>query len=99
MRLSLKYPAERLPLSWNFVRELNGHAVKEFAVTAVLDPGSRTADPDVEMLDALPWLEDGVLFQLVQGGIAGADYRFVARVTRDDGLIYQKVSVLPVREA
>ena len=101
MRLNLKYPEERVPLSWDFRKELEGHAVKTVEVKVSLDRGSRIEDLAADKLIASNyWVEDGVVFQLVEeGGVVGADYRFEALLKRDDGQIYKKVSILPIREA
>lgn len=100
-RLNLKYPLERVPLSWDFRTELDGHAVKSVSVFAVSVIGiGLTLDNEPEsILDSSPWAENGVVFQLVKDGLAGADYKVYAIVERDDGAKFQKISVLPVREA
>ena len=100
MRLNLKYPAERLPISWDFRSELGGMAAKSLHVEAEIDSSSRVQDPDPKaILDSEPWMEDGAMFQLMRGGVVGADYRVRATVERADGCIFQKLSILPVREA
>lgn len=100
MRLNLKYPEERLPVSWDFAKELDGQKAKEIHVKVSMDAGSRVNDPMVEQfLDAAPWVEDGNVFQLTQHGLAGADYRIEAIVKREDGRVYKKISILPVRDA
>lgn len=112
MRLGLKYPVERVALSWDFTDELEGKRAKNVYVVPSLDLRSPVKDPQPEQtLCNAAWLEYGVLiqteagkvkrdivFQLVKDGIHGADYRFRAVVEREDGLVFAKQSVLPVRE-
>lgn len=100
MRLGLKYPAERVPLSWDFSQELNGAAPKSVRIDAVLARGSHISDaaPESILDKAVSWCEDGIVFQLIQGGIPGADYKITATIETQDGTIYQKISVLPVRD-
>lgn len=110
VRLGLKYPNERVALSWDFTAELAGHKATDVSVQASVEPRSVVKDFQPEKLLARdPWIEYGVLltdeerhdvmFQIVEGGQHGTDYRFAAIVVRDDGLRFTKLSILPVREA
>lgn len=95
----MKYPAERVVLSWDFGPELAGRQAKSIKVDLAIDRSSRVEDPEAkEMLAAEPWLEGSIVFQQVRGGVHGADYAIPATLERDDGLIFQKLSILPVRE-
>lgn len=112
MRLGLKYPVERVALSWDFTDELQGKQAVSVRVAAMLDPKSPVKDPIPEStLFGETWIERNVpmqtesglvlrdvVFQLVKDGLHGADYRFRAVVVREDGLVFAKQSVLPVRE-
>lgn len=113
MRLGLKYPIERVALSWDFTAELEGKAALSVSVDVFLDPKSPIKDSTPEAtLAGETWLEKNVVmkteagitsrdivFQIVKGGVHGADYRYRAVVKREDGLVFAKQSVLPVREA
>lgn len=113
MRLGLKFPIERVALSWDFTAELQGKNARKVMVEAFLDPKSPIKDVDPERtLAGETWLERNVpvrtevgtsprdiVFQLVEGGMHGADYRYRAIVEREDGLVFAKQSILPVREA
>lgn len=104
-RLDEKDPAEAVPLSFDFSDVLvDDLDVTKIEISIEVLGGLMVVDPPEnydpkDMLDKSPWMEGGVLMQVVKGGVDGYFYKVEAIIycASSPEQIYKLSSVLPVR--
>lgn len=93
-----KHPGERVTLAFDFTNQLPAGVTVQSAdsVTISVDRGA-DADPEALLVGA-PGLAGADLLQMVEGGLAGTDYRVTAWVTLSDTQQRALPAILPVRD-
>lgn len=92
-----KHPAERVTLAFDFASQLP-EGVTVASVDSVTVSTWRGTDPDPSaLLVGAPSLSGADALQMVDGGLAGVDYLFLASVTLSDTQVRILPAVLPVR--
>jgi len=85
MSFDIKYPAEIVPLTFPYTRELNGATISlgspVVSVTVV-----RGADPNsAQMLSGAAQISGGLVLQSIINGLPECDYHFVCQADLSDG--------------
>lgn len=93
-KLSEKGYLEVIPVSFNFVSELDAEIIVTATVTVTTFTGV-DLNPAVLLKDA-PLVVDGVVYQWVKSGKIGVAYLFVCKVTTSGGRTLTLSAILPV---
>lgn len=97
MSFDIKYPAEIVPLTFPYTKELNG---------ATITPGSPVVTPTTvkgvdgnpgAMLNGAAQIVAGLVLQSVQGGLNECAYHFVCQVDLSDGRRLVRSGTLQVK--
>ena len=93
----VKHPGERVTLAFDFASQLpEGVTVASVDSVTVSTWRGTDATPSA-MLAGAPGLSGSDALQMVEGGLVGVDYLFLASVTLSDTQLRILSAVLPVR--
>jgi hypothetical protein len=96
-RLDSKDPTEEVFATFDFSAELGIETINGTpVVTATRDGGAADANPSA-IIDGTATAANGIVSQLVVGGVDRCDYKLLCTVTTSASRVLTATSILPVR--